>query len=303
MADVTTTLDRTIAWDSTAPVRAETSEFRRTLRRFVRNRGAVIGAVVLLLIVLVALIAPLLAPYDPLAQNPTLSLQPPDLLHPFGTDTLGRDMLSRVIIGSRQSLMVAVIAISIAASVGTLVGLLSGFYEGWVDLVLQRLIDIQLAFPGILLAMVIVAVLGAGLGNAMLAVGISLIPAYARLVRGSVLSTKPNAYIDAARVIGCGDLRLILVHILPNVAAPILVLSTVGVAWAILIGSSLSFLGLGAQPPFAEWGRDLSEGRNYLSVAWWISTFPGLAIMFTILSVNLLGDGLRDTLDPRLRQR
>jgi peptide/nickel transport system permease protein len=168
---------------------------------------------------------------------------------------------------------------------------------------LQRLIDIQLAFPGILLAMVIVAVLGAGLGNAMLAVGISLIPAYARMVRGSVLSTKPNAYIDAARVIGCGDLRLILVHILPNVAAPILVLSTVGVAWAILIGSSLSFLGLGAQPPFAEWGRDLSEGRNYLSVAWWISTFPGLAIMFTILSVNLLGDGLRDTLDPRLRQR
>jgi ABC-type dipeptide/oligopeptide/nickel transport system permease subunit len=300
---MTTTLDRTIALDSAGPLRAETSEFRRTLRRFVRNRGAVIGAAVLLLIVLVALAAPLLAPYDPLAQDPTLSLQPPELLHPFGTDTLGRDMLSRVIIGSRQSLMVAVIAISIAASAGTLIGLLSGFYEGWLDLALQRLIDIQLAFPGILLAMVIVAVLGAGLGNAMLAVGISLIPAYARMVRGSVLSTKPNAYIDAARVIGCGDLRLILVHILPNVAAPILVLSTVGVAWAILIGSSLSFLGLGAQPPFAEWGRDLSEGRNYLSVAWWISTFPGLAIMFTILSVNLLGDGLRDTLDPRLRQR
>jgi ABC-type dipeptide/oligopeptide/nickel transport system permease subunit len=300
---MTTTLDRTIALDSAGPLRAETSEFRRTLRRFVRNRGAVIGAAVLLLIVLVALAAPLLAPYDPLAQDPTLSLQPPELLHPFGTDTLGRDMFSRVIIGSRQSLMVAVIAISIAASAGTLIGLLSGFYEGWLDLALQRLIDIQLAFPGILLAMVIVAVLGAGLGNAMLAVGISLIPAYARMVRGSVLSTKPNAYIDAARVIGCGDLRLILVHILPNVAAPILVLSTVGVAWAILIGSSLSFLGLGAQPPFAEWGRDLSEGRNYLSVAWWISTFPGLAIMFTILSVNLLGDGLRDTLDPRLRQR
>jgi peptide/nickel transport system permease protein len=216
---------------------------------------------------------------------------------------LGRDVLSRAIVGARQSLLVALVAISIAVTVGTLIGLASGFYEGWVDLLLQRLIEIQLAFPGLLLALAIVAVLGPGLGNAMIAVGISLIPSYARMVRASVLTIKHNAYVEAARVIGCGDVRVIATHILPNVAVPILVLTTVGIAWAILIGSSLSFLGLGAQPPFAEWGRDLSEGRNYMAVAWWVSTFPGLAILFTIVSVNLFGDGLRDTLDPRLRQR
>lgn len=279
------------------------SELRRTFKRFLLNRGALLGGAVLLLIVLMALAAPLIAPYDPVLQQPILSLQPPSLAHPFGTDTLGRDTLSRVIVGSRQSLMVALVAIGIASSIGTVVGLLTGYYEGWFDLLVQRIIDIQLAFPGILLALVIVAVLGPGLRNAMIAVGISLIPSYARMVRGSVLSSKHNAYVEAARVIGCRDSRLILRHIFPNVAVPILVLSTVGVAWAILIGSSLSFLGLGAQPPFAEWGRDLSEGRSYLSVAWWISTFPGLAIMFTILSINLLGDGLRDALDPRLRNR
>lgn len=279
------------------------NEIRRTLGRFLLNRGALLGGVVLFSIALMALAAPLIAPFDPLLQQPLLSLQAPSWQHPFGTDTLGRDTLSRVIVGSRQSLMVALVAIGIASSIGTLVGLLTGYYEGWFDLLVQRLIDIQLAFPGILLALVIVAVLGPGLRNAMIAVGISLIPSYARMVRGSVLSNKHNAYVEAARVIGCRDSRLILRHILPNVAVPILVLSTVGVAWAILIGSSLSFLGLGAQPPYAEWGRDLSEGRSYLSVAWWISTFPGLAIMFTILSINLLGDGLRDALDPRLRNR
>jgi peptide/nickel transport system permease protein len=258
---------------------------------------------VLCLVCAVALASPLLSPYDPLAQHPDLSLAEPSLVHPFGTDLLGRDVLSRVIVGSRQSLLVAVVAISIALTLGTVVGLASGFYEGWVDLLLMRVIEIQLAFPGLLLALAIVAVLGPGLGNAMIAVGISLIPSYARMVRASVLTIKHNAYVEAARVIGCGDVRVIRAHILPNVGVPILVLTTVAIAWAILIGSSLSFLGLGAQPPFAEWGRDLSEGRNYLAVAWWVSTFPGLAILFTIISVNLLGDGLRDTLDPRLQQR
>jgi peptide/nickel transport system permease protein len=275
----------------------------RLLRRLLASRGIVLGGVVLAVVGTVALAAPLLSPYDPLVQHPDLSLEPPSFAHPFGTDLLGRDVLSRVIVGSRQSLLVALVAISIAGTAGTLAGLASGFYEGWVDLLLQRLIEIQLAFPGLLLALAIVAVLGPGLGNAMIAVGISLIPSYARMVRASVLTIKHNAYIEAARVIGCGDVRLIARHILPNVAVPILVLTTVGIAWAILIGSSLSFLGLGAQPPFAEWGRDLSEGRNYMAVAWWVSTFPGLAILFTIVSVNLLGDGLRDTLDPRLRQR
>jgi peptide/nickel transport system permease protein len=275
----------------------------RLVRRLLASRGIVLGGSVLCLVCAVALAAPLLSPYDPLAQHPDLSLADPSLAHPFGTDLLGRDVLSRVVVGSRQSLLVAVVAISIALTLGTLVGLASGFYEGWVDLLLMRLIEIQLAFPGLLLALAIVAILGPGLGNAMIAVGISLIPSYARMVRASVLTIKHNAYVEAARVIGCGDVRVIGAHILPNVGVPILVLTTVAIAWAILIGSSLSFLGLGAQPPFAEWGRDLSEGRNYLAVAWWVSTFPGLAILFTIISVNLLGDGLRDTLDPRLQQR
>jgi peptide/nickel transport system permease protein len=282
---------------------AEPSELRRTFRRFSQNRGAVIGLVVIILIVLVAIAAPLLAPYDPSKQNPILSLTGPSLSHPFGSDNLGRDMLSRVIAGARQSLLVGVIAIVIAGSIGTVIGLFTGFYEGWLDLVGQRLIEIMLAFPGILLALAIVAILGPGLRNAMIAVGISLIPSFARMVRGSVLTTKHEAYVEAAKSIGGGNVRVVFRHILPNVMVPILVLSTVGFAWAILIGASLSFLGLGAQPPFPEWGRDLSDGRNYLSIAWWISTFPGLAIMFTILSINLLGDGLRDALDPRLRAR
>ncbi|HTD76631.1 MAG TPA: ABC transporter permease [Chloroflexota bacterium] len=286
-----------------APAWTRSNASARVLRRLLSSRGIVLGGVVLVIVGIVALSGPLLAPYDPLAQHPELSLDPPTLAHPFGTDLLGRDVLSRAIVGARQSLLVALVAISIAVTVGTLIGLASGFYEGWVDLLLQRLIEIQLAFPGLLLALAIVAVLGPGLGNAMIAVGISLIPSYARMVRASVLTVKHNAYVEAARVIGCGDVRVIATHILPNVAVPILVLTTVGIAWAILIGSSLSFLGLGAQPPFAEWGRDLSEGRNYMAVAWWVSTFPGLAILFTIVSVNLFGDGLRDTLDPRLRQR
>jgi peptide/nickel transport system permease protein len=306
MADVSMVSNRPRAAnvdDTVEPARLGRSASSRAARRLLASRGIVLGGVVLVIVAFVALAAPLLAPYDPLVQHPDLSLAEPSLEHPFGTDLLGRDVLSRVIVGSRQSLLVALVAISIALTLGTVVGLASGFYEGWVDLLLQRLIEIQLAFPGLLLALAIVAVLGPGLGNAMIAVGISLIPSYARMVRASVLTIKHNAYVEAARVIGCGDVRILRAHILPNVAVPILVLTTVGIAWAILISSSLSFLGLGAQPPFAEWGRDLSEGRNYMAVAWWVSTFPGLAILFTIVSINLLGDGLRDTLDPRLRQR
>jgi peptide/nickel transport system permease protein len=281
----------------------ETGQARRIWQRFARNRGAVVGLVLLTLICLMTLAGSLVAPYDPLAQNPAHSLNPPDQTHPFGTDLLGRDVLSRVIVGSRQSLLVGFVAIALASTIGTILGLFSGFYEGWFDTLIQRLIDILLAFPGLLLALGIVSVLGPGLINAMFAVGISLIPSYARTVRGSVLSVKHNAYIEAARVVGCRDITIIRTHLLPNIFMPILVLSTVGFAWAILIGASLSFLGLGAQPPFAEWGRDLSEGRNYMSLAWWISTFPGLAIMITIVSINLLGDGLRDAFDARLQAR
>ena len=273
------------------------------MRRLAQNKGAVIGGIVLTLILLMALFAPVLAPKDPSEQDYGMVLLPPGREAPLGTDQFGRDILSRVIVGSRPSLQAAAIAILIASSVGTVIGLVTGFRGGWIDLLIQRLIDIQLAFPGILFALAIVAVLGPGLRNAMIAVGISLIPAYARMVRGSVLSVRENAYVEAVRVMGAGNERIVVRHILPNVLAPIIVLSTVGIAWAILIGASLSYLGLGAQLPDPEWGLDLAQSRDYLREAWWMSTFPGLAIMLTALSVNLLGEGLRDALDPRLKSR
>jgi peptide/nickel transport system permease protein len=279
------------------------SEFKKVIRQLQRSRAAMVGGIVLVLIVLTALFATMIAPEDPIQQNYTQVLLAPSSSHVFGTDQFGRDVLSRVVIGSRQSLAVAAIAIAIAASFGTILGLLSGFFGGWVDTIIQRLIDVQLAFPGILFAMAVVAVLGPGLRNAMIAVGISLIPSYARMVRGSVLSQKEHVFVEAARACGAGNTRIVFRHILPNIFGPIMVLSTISVAWAILIGSSLSFLGLGAQLPNPEWGLDLAMARDYLREAWWMSTFPGIAIMATVVSVNLIGEGLRDALDPRTRHR
>lgn len=283
--------------------KAQVSERRKTFNQLLHHRAATAGGVVLILLIILAVFGSLLAPFDPLKQQYSEVLQSPSRAHWFGTDQFGRDVLSRVIIGARQSLLVAAIAIAIAASLGVLAGLITGYFGGWIDVVIQRLIDIQLAFPGVLFALAVVTVLGPGLRNAMIAVGISLIPSYARMVRGSVLSARENAYVDAARVIGAGNSRIITRHILPNIAAPVMVLATISIAWAILIGSSLSFLGLGAQLPNPEWGLDLAASRDYLREAWWMSTFPGLAIMLTVISVNLLGEGLRDVFDPRLRNR
>jgi peptide/nickel transport system permease protein len=279
------------------------NEVGKTLRRLAKNRGAVAGAVVLVLILLVAFFAPSLAPYNPIKQDYGRVLQAPNAENLLGTDQFGRDVLSRIMVGSRQSLSVAAIAILIAGLVGTTLGLLTGYYGGWLDMSVQRLIDMQLAFPGILFALAIVSVLGPGLRNAMIAVGISLIPSFARMVRGSVLSARENVYVEAARVLGMPQGRIVVRHILPNILAPVLVLATVAIAWAILIGASLSYLGLGAQLPNPEWGLDLAQSRDYLREAWWMSTFPGLAIMLTVVSVNLVGEGLRDALDPRLRSR
>jgi peptide/nickel transport system permease protein len=206
-----------------------------------------------------------------------------------------------VFYGTRISLLVGFISVSIAVVVGTLMGLVSGYYGRWVDTIVMRFVDIMLAFPGILLALALVSILGPSLPNLMIAVGISSVPSYARLVRGSVLAAKENVYVEAARVVGCSDTLIMRRHVLPNVVAPIIVVATLGVAAAILWAAALSFLGLGSQPPTPEWGRMLSEGRNYLREQWWIATFPGLAIMVTVLAMNLLGDGLRDTLDPRQR--
>lgn len=278
-------------------------ELEKAISQLRKNGSAMVGGIVLTLIVLVAIFAPMLAPEDPIKQNYGQVLQEPSRSNLLGTDQFGRDVLSRIIIGSRQSLSVAAIAIAIAASFGTVLGLLSGFFGGWVDTTIQRVIDVVLAFPGILFAMAVVAILGPGLLNAMIAVGISLIPSYARMVRGSVLSQRESLFVEAARLCGAENTRILLRHILPNVLAPIMVLATISIAWAILIGASLSFLGLGAQLPDPEWGLDLSMAREYLREAWWMSMFPGLAIMVTVVSVNLIGEGLRDALDPRTRDR
>jgi len=270
-------------------------------RRFRRNPGAVVGLVVLAVVALMTIAAPLLAPADPnrMGAGPIFARPAPNYW--LGTDQFGRDILSRILFGGQISLRLGLLSVSIATVAGVLLGLVSGYYGAWIDLILMRLVDILLAFPGILLALSVVAILGPGLNNAMVAVGIAAIPSYTRVVRGSVLSARASVYVDAARVIGCSDRRIMFRHILPNVLAPVIVLSTLGMASAIITGTGLSFLGLGAQPPSPEWGAMLSAGRDHLRSAWWISTFPGLAIMVVVLAMNVVGDGLRDALDPRLK--
>jgi peptide/nickel transport system permease protein len=273
-----------------------------SLGRLVRNPGTVVGSILLVLLVMAALLAPFITRYSPTALSPRDRLIPPNSAHWFGTDAFGRDVFTRVVYGGRVSLQVGFIAVFISILIGVTLGLLSGYYGGVTESLIMRLIDVMLAFPGILLALVIVAILGPSLFNAMIAVGISASPTYARVVRGSVLQAKELAYVEAAIQSGARTWRIILKHILPNILGPIVVISTLGIANAIIAGAALSFLGLGATPPTPEWGLLLSEGRNYLRHAWWITTFPGLAIMITVLSINLIGDGLRDALDPRMKR-
>lgn len=281
------------------------SESRRfeVLRRLRRNRGATAGGLLLLTLGLMVLFAPLVAPYDPLKTNYGDALVGPSPKHVLGTDNYGRDLFSRIVFGGRLSMSVGLISVAIGVGVGALLGLLSGYYGQLTDSVIMRVMDAMLAFPGILLAMAIVATLGSGLTNVMIAVGISSIPGFARLVRGSVLAAKENVYVEAARVTGCGGPRIMGLHILPNVFAPLLTYATLRISVAILSAASLNFLGLGAQPPTPEWGVMLADGRDYMRQYWWLATFPGLAIMVTTLSINMFSDGLRDALDPRLKQR
>jgi peptide/nickel transport system permease protein len=271
------------------------------LRRLVRQRGAVVGLVILGALAAMALAAPWLSPRDPIKTAPREALQAPGSRFLLGSDQFGRDVASRALHGARLSLTVGLISVSIALGLGTPVGLLSGYYGGRVDGFVMRVVDVLLAFPGILLALAIVSVLSPGLNNVMIAVGLSAVPNYARLVRASVLSAREQLYVEAARALGSRDLSIVARYILPNVVAPLIVTGTLGLGTAILSAAALSFLGLGSQPPQPEWGRMLSEGRDYLREAWWISTVPGLGIMLTVLAMNLLGDGLRDALDPRLK--
>jgi peptide/nickel transport system permease protein len=271
------------------------------LRRLLRQRGALIGLGVLALLAGAALAAPWLSPRDPIKTAPRDALKPPGSGYVLGSDQLGRDVLSRVLHGARISLVVGLVSVSIAVALGTPVGLAAGYYGGWLDTAAMRVVDVMLAFPGILLALAIVSVLTPSLPHLMVAVGVAAVPTYARLVRGSVLSAREHLYVEAARAIGCRDVPLLVRYVLPNVVAPVVVTATLGMGTAILSAAALSFLGLGSQPPEPEWGRMLSEGRDYLREAWWIATFPGTGIMLTVLAMNLVGDGLRDVLDPRLR--
>jgi peptide/nickel transport system permease protein len=268
-----------------------------------QNRGALVGGVLLTLLILSAVLAPVLAPYNPIRPTIADRLQGPSAHHLFGTDQFGRDTFSRVLYGGRTSLWLGIVAVTIALVSGGILGLLAGFYGSYADVIVSRLVELMLAMPRILLALVIVFTLGVGVVNVMIAVGISGIPGYARIVRSSVLSAREQIYVEAARVVGVPNWRIMARHITPNVIAPVLVVATLGLGEAILSAAGLSFLGLGARPPVIEWGAMLSEGRDKLSIAWWLMTFPGLAIMLTVMAINLLGDGLRDALDPRLRRR
>lgn len=277
------------------------SPTRLALRRLARKPAAVLGLMILLTLAVSGVAAPLIAPFDPLEMGTGGSFVGPEWQHLFGTDLFGRDIFSRVVYGARVSLAVGFAAVALSSVIGVTLGLLAGYYGGWLETGVMRAMDLLLAFPGVFLALIIVALLGPGINNAVLAVSISGIPTYTRTVRGCVLAAKENLYVDAARLMGCHDRQIMFRHILPNVIAPVIILATLGVAWAILNICALSFLGLGAQPPTPEWGTMLNEGRGWMRQAWWATTFPGLAIMLTVMSVNRLGDGLRDAFDPRLK--
>lgn len=276
------------------------ARIRKMIYRLRRRPAAAIGGMILLVFVVVAIFAPLIAPADPneISQNRRAA---PSLDHVFGTDELGRDVLSRVIYGAQVSLRVGLVSIAIALVAGSILGVVAALFGGWIDGIIMRFMDIMLAFPGILLAIAIVAILGPSIFNVMIAVGIEAIPVYTRTARASALTVKELEYVVGARALGAGRARIIARHILPNIAAPLIVLATVGVAGSILAAAGLSYLGLGAQAPTAEWGAMLSSARTYLRDSWWMATFPGLAIMLVVLALNLFGDGLRDILDPRIQ--
>jgi peptide/nickel transport system permease protein len=283
----------------TTPARAGERPWRLALRRLARRRMALVGLAVVAFFIVVALAAPLVAPYDPLATDWRAVRKPPSTLHVFGTDELGRDVLARLIWGTRASLMAGLVSVSIAVAVAVPLGLVSGYLGGAVDGLLMRVIDAMLAIPFLILAIAFAAFLGPNLTNAMIAIGIAQTPIFTRLTRGQVLAVKHEDYIEAARAVGNSHRRIVLRHILPNVLAPILVQATLAIAAAIIAEAALSFLGLGQQPPAPSWGSMLNSATHFIAQAPWMAVWPGLAIFSLVLSFNLLGDGLRDALDPR----
>jgi peptide/nickel transport system permease protein len=274
--------------------------FKIYLARFLRNRMALAGAAMIVLLALVALAAPALSPHDPLAQDVTNRLKPPSAAHWAGTDDLGRDVFSRLVAGTRVSLSVGILSVAIALAIGTAVGLLAGYYGRWADALLMRLVDVLLCFPTIFLILMVIAFLEPNILNVMAVIGLTSWMGLARLVRGECLSLRERDFILAARGLSLSAPRILTFHLLPNVVSPVIVAATLGVGGAVLTESALSFLGLGVQPPTASWGNILTLGKDYIHIAWWLSVFPGLSILVTVLAFNLLGEGLRDVLDPRM---
>ena len=297
-----------ITEEAPKPAQAPVSGLREFWHYFSQNRGAVLGLVVLLIMVFIAIFAPLLAPHAPELQYRDALLVPPvwqeggSWTYILGTDAVGRDMLSRLMYGARYSLVIGVVVVVLALIGGITLGLIAGYFRGWVDVVIMRVMDIILAFPSLLLALVLVAVLGPGLTNAMLAIALVLQPHFARLVRAAVMAESSRDYVTSSRLAGASHIRLMLVTILPNCLAPLIVQATLSFSSAILEAAALGFLGLGAQPPTPEWGTMLATAREFITRAPWVVTFPGLAILITVLAINLMGDGLRDALDPKLKR-
>ncbi len=275
--------------------------FKEFLKQWKKNKIGAIGAVVVILLIFIAIAAPLIAPYSPREMHTLRRMEGPSTDHIFGTDRFGRDEFSRIVFGARVSLQVGVIAVSIGVLSGLVLGLIAGYYGRFLDSIIMRFMDILFAFPSILLALVVIAVLGPSLTNTMIAIGITNMPVFTRIVRASVLSVREEEYVMAARALGLKDVRLLARHILPNILAPVIVQASLALSGAILTEAALSFLGLGIQPPTPSWGSMLSESRRYMELAPWTVIFPSLAIMVTVMSFNLFGDGLRDILDPKIK--
>ncbi len=282
------------------PSSSQAATGRLIARRFRRNRLSLIGLTILLAWIAIAILAPVIAPHDPIDVLLDARMQPPASGHWLGSDFYGRDILSRILFGARYDLLIALFAVGVAAGVGTPLGILAGYVGGRLDNAIMRVMDIIIAFPGLVLAMALASVLGPGLEKAILALAVVGVAGYARIGRASTLSVREEIYVEAARALGASDLTILARHVLPNVVSPVVVRATLGMGFTVLLAASLSFIGLGAQPPTPEWGAMINEGRNQLVTGkWWISTFPGLAIMSLVLGFNLLGDGIRDVLDPR----
>ena len=298
----------TLAASTPVVARAPIGPWREFWGYFSANKGAVAGLAVVVLLLLVAIFADVIAPYSPVLTDNSVFLKPPawqeggSWAYPLGTDAIGRDMLSRLIHGTRLSLLIGIAVVALSIVVGIVLGLVAGYFRGVTEIAIMRLMDIILTLPSLLLAIVIVAILGPGLMNAMLAVAVVVLPHYVRITRASVIGEMSKDYVTAARSIGTGRLRLMLNEVLPNCAAPLIVQASLGVSTAILDAAALGFLGLGAQPPASEWGTMLADAREFVLRAWWVVTFPGLMILIAVLAFNLLGDGLRDALDPKLKR-